>query len=72
MQSCKFIHGQYFCDNFILHCDVIRFTGVGIIVVRPPPPPPGEVRILCRTAARAHFVVIKKGAGQSYLRSDAR
>ena len=24
-----------FCDNFILHCDVIR-SGMGIIVVRPP------------------------------------
>ena len=35
-QSCKFIHGHYFCDNFTLHCDVIRFTGMGIIVVRPP------------------------------------
>ena len=35
-QSCKFIHGQYFYDNFILHCDVIRFTGMVIIVVRPP------------------------------------
>ena len=35
-QSCKFIHGQYFCDNFILLCDVIRFTGMVIIVVRPP------------------------------------
>ena len=38
-QSCKFIHGQYFCDNFILHCDVIRFTGMGIIVVQFPLPP---------------------------------
>ena len=35
-QSCKFIHGQYFCDNFILDCDVIRFTGMVIDVVRPP------------------------------------
>ena len=35
-QSYKFIHGQYFCDNFILHCDVIRFTGMVTIVVRPP------------------------------------
>ena len=24
--SCKFIHGQHFCDTFILRCDVIRFT----------------------------------------------
>ena len=35
-RSCKFIQGQYFCDNFILHCDFIRFTGIVIIVVRPP------------------------------------
>ena len=35
-QSCKFIHRQYFSDNFILHFDVTRFTGMGIIVVRPP------------------------------------
>ena len=35
-ESRKFIHGQYFYNNFILHCDVIQFTGMGIIVVRPP------------------------------------
>ena len=35
-QSCKFIHIQYFYDNFILHCDFIQFTDMGIIVVRPP------------------------------------
>ena len=38
-QSCKLVHGQYFCDNFILHCDEIRFTSMGIMginVVRPP------------------------------------
>ena len=34
--SLKFIHGQYFCDNFVLHCDVIWFTSIVIIVVRPP------------------------------------
>ena len=35
-QSCKFIHGQYFWGNFILHRNVIQFTGMGIIVVHPP------------------------------------
>ena len=35
-ESRKFIHGQYFYHNFILHCDVIQFKGMGIIVVRPP------------------------------------
>ena len=43
---------------------------MGIIVVRPPPPPRGEVRILRRTATRAHFVDINKGPGQFYLSSD--
>ena len=38
-----------------------------IIVVRPPL---GEVRIPRRTAARAHFLVINKGAGEFYLSSD--
>ena len=33
-------------------------------------PPLGEVRIPCRTAARAHFVVINKGVGQFYLSCD--
>ena len=65
----KFIHGQYFWDNFILRCDVIRFTGMGITVIRPPL---GEVRILRRTATRAHFVVINRGAGQFYLSSDTK
>ena len=32
----------------------------------------GEVRIPRRTAARAHFVVINKGAGQFFLSSDTR
>ena len=32
----------------------------------------GEVRIPRRTAARAHFVVINKGAGQFSLSSDTR
>ena len=32
----KFFNGQYFCDNFILHCDVIWITSMVIIVVRPP------------------------------------
>ena len=34
--------------------------------------PLGEVRIPRRNAARAHFVVINKGAGQFYLSSDTR
>ena len=34
LRRCKFIYWQYFFYNFILHCDVIRFTGMGIIVVR--------------------------------------
>ena len=34
--------------------------------------PLGEVRILCRTATRAHFIVINKGTGQFYLSSDTR
>ena len=34
--------------------------------------PLGEVRIPRRTAARAHFVVINKGAGEFYLSSDTR
>ena len=34
--------------------------------------PLGEVRIPRRTAARAHFVVINKGAGHFYLSSDTR
>ena len=35
---------------------------MGVIVVRPTNPPLGDLRIPRRTAARAHFVVINKGA----------
>ena len=34
--------------------------------------PLGEVRIPLRTAARAHFVVVNKGAGKFYLIFDTR
>ena len=37
-----------------------------------PSSPMGEVRILCTTATRAHFVVINKGARHFYLSSDTR
>ena len=42
---------------------------MGIILIRPPL---AEVRIPRRAAARAHFLVINKGAGQFYLSFDTR
>ena len=51
-----------FCSAKHVYTD--RFADMGIIVIRPP----GLVRIPRRAAARAHFLVINKGAGQFYLK----
>ena len=49
-----------FCDNFILHCHIILFTGMKIIAKNLFAL--DEVRIPCRTATQAHFVALNKGA----------
>ena len=56
-----------FCSAIHVYAD--RFTDMGIIAIRPPL---AEVRIPRRAAARAHFLVINKGAGQFYLSFDTR
>ena len=63
-QSCKFINGQYqqyFCENFILHCDVIRFTGMVIIVVCPP-------WVRCEFLAELPLVLILEATNSSKSR----
>ena len=52
---------------FVLWCNSVHRHGDHCLSF-----PLGEVRILCRTATRAHFVVINKGAGQFYLSFDTR
>ena len=56
-----------FCSAIHVYTD--RFTDMGIIVSSFPL---AEVRIPRRAAARAHFLVINKGAGQFYLSFDTR
>ena len=48
-----------FCSAIHVYTD--RFADMGIITIHPPL---AEVRIPREAAARAHFLVINKGAGQ--------
>ena len=56
-----------FCSAIHVYTD--WFKDMGIIVIQSPL---AEVGIPRRAAARAHFLVINKGAGQFYLSFDTR
>ena len=66
------MNGYFFLDYYVLLYNTCLYRSVHRHGDHCHLSPLVEVRIPRRTAARAHFVVINKGAGQFYLSSDAR
>ena len=55
------MNGYFFLDYYVLLCNTCLYRSVRHSS------PLAEVRIPPRAAARTHFLVINKGAGQFYL-----
>ena len=64
--------GNFFLDCYVLLCNTCLYRSVRRHVHHCHSSPLAEVRIPRRTAARAHFLVINKSAGQFYLNFDTR
>ena len=64
--------GYFFLDYYVLLCNTCLYRSVHRHGHHCHSSPLAEVRIPRRAAARAHFLVINKGAGQFYLRFDTR
>ena len=65
------MNGQFFLDYCLL-CNTCLYRSVRRHGHHCHSSPLAEVRIPRRTSARAHFLVINKGAGQFYLSFDTR
>ena len=66
------MNGYFFLDYYVLLCNTCLYRSVHRNGRHCHSSPLGEVRIPRRAAARAHFLVINKGAGQFYLSFDTR
>ena len=66
------MNGYFFLDYYVLLCNTCLYRSVHRHGHHCHSSPLAEVRIPRRAAARAHFVVINKGAGQFYLSFDTR
>ena len=66
------MNGYFFPDYYVLLCNTCLNRSVHRHGHHSHSSPLAEVRIPRRAAARAHFVVINKGAGQFYLSFDTR
>ena len=66
------MNGYFFLDYYVLLCNTCLYRSVHRHGYHYHSSPLAEVRIPRRAAARAHFLVINKGAGQFYLRFDTR
>ena len=64
--------GSCFLDYYALLCNICLYRSVQRHGHHCHSSPLAEVRIPRRAAARAHFLVINKGAGQFYLSFDTR
>ena len=64
--------GSFFLDYHVLLCNTCLYRSVRRHGHHCHSSPLAEVRIPRRAAARAHFLVINKGAGQFYLSFDTR
>ena len=64
--------GIFFLDYYVLLCNTCLYRSVHRHGHHCHSSPLAEVRIPRRAAARAHFLVINKGAGQFYLSFDTR
>ena len=64
--------GIFFLDYYVLLCNTCLYRSVHRHGYHFHSSPLAEVRIPRSAAARAHFVVINKGAGQFYLSFDTR
>ena len=66
------MNGYFFLDYYVLLCNTCLYRSVHRHGHHCHSSPLAEVRIPRRAAARAHFLVINKGAGQFYLSFDTR
>ena len=66
------MNGYFFLDYYVLLYDTCLYRSVNRHGHHCHSSPLAEERIPRRTAARAHFLVINKGAGQFYLSFDTR
>ena len=66
------MNGYFFLDYYVLLCNTCLYRSVHRHGHHCHSSPLAEVRIPRRAAARAHFLVIKKGAGQFYLSFETR
>ena len=66
------MNGYFFLDYYVLLCNTCLYRAVHRHGHHCHSSPLAEVRIPRRVAARAHFLVINKGAGQFYLSFDTR
>ena len=66
------MNGYFFLDYYVLLCNTCLYRSVHRHGHHCHSSPLAEVRIPRRAAARAHFLVINKGARQFYLSFDTR